>query len=215
MQHEMPIYIIDDEPEMCRSLSLLLATSGVPARSFGSADLFLDTLDALPIGIIICDVIMPGSSGIALVRALPQRDRPDPVIVIAGHADVPLAVDALKAGAYDFIEKPFEASVIGAAVAGARALLQDRIADRNRLEVLSPRERQVLHLITQGATSKEAARALGISPRTVETYRVHLLEKTGAATTAELIRIGVELARSGNGSLSPLVGHQLDTQAVH
>lgn len=215
MQNELPIYIIDDEPEMCRSLSLLLATSGVPARSFGSADLFLDALDSLPIGVIICDVIMPGSSGLALVRALPPLDRPDPVIVIAGHADIPLAVDALKAGAFDFIEKPFEASVIGKAVAGAKSLLRDRLAARQRLDALSPRERQVLHLISQGATSKEAARALGISPRTVETYRVHLLEKTGAGSTAELIRLGVELDRLGVGSLAPLVAHQLDAQAVH
>ncbi len=142
MPHDASVYIIDDEPEMCRSLALLLSTGGVPARTFGSADLFLDMIDALPVGIIICDVLMPGTSGIELVRRLPQMGRSDPVVVIAGHADVPLAVEAMKAGALDFIEKPFEACTIMNAIENARRLADERAAPLQCVEILvAPRTR--------------------------------------------------------------------------
>lgn len=191
-ERDRPVYIIDDEPEMCRSLALLLATGGMPARSFGSADLFLDTLDHLAPGVIVCDVLMPGTSGIELIHLLRRRDRNDPVIVIAGHADIPLAVEAMRAGAVDFLEKPFEADVIMDAVTSARR--QSDIAETKSglSHRLSHRERQVLELVIAGATSKEAARQLGISPRTVETYRTKLIEKTGARSTAQLVRLGLE-----------------------
>lgn len=120
MLPERPVYIIDDEPELCRSLSMLLSTDGIPARSFGCGELFLDTLDHLPPGILVCDVMMPGVSGIELTRILAKRGRTDPVIMIAGHADIPLVVEAMRAGAIDFIEKPFEASKILSAIATAR-----------------------------------------------------------------------------------------------
>lgn len=121
MPPDPPVYIIDDEPEMCRSLALLLSTGGVPAQSFGSADLFIDMLDYLPAGVVVCDVRMPGTSGIELVRLLATRDRMDPVVIISGHADIALAVEAMKAGAADFIEKPFEAAAMMATVASNRA----------------------------------------------------------------------------------------------
>jgi two-component system response regulator FixJ len=200
---ELPIYIIDDEPEMCRSLSLLLATGGLPARSFGSADLFLDTLEYLEEGVIICDVLMPGTSGIELIGMLRERERRDAVIVIAGHADIPLAVEAMRAGATDFLEKPFEADVIMDAVASARRRVVTTEQHGHLTDRLSSRERQVLELVVAGATSKEAARQLGISPRTVETYRHKLTEKTGARTTAELVRLGLE-AGLASGSLPHL-----------
>jgi len=199
---ERPIYIIDDEPEMCRSLSLLLSTDGVPARSFGCGELFLDTLDHLPPGILVCDVMMPGVSGIELTRTLAKRGRTDPVIMIAGHADIPLAVEAMRAGAIDFIEKPFEASKILSAIATARCWSTVHQTDF-LAEKLSHRERQVLEFVVSGSTSKEIARELGISPRTVETYRNKLLEKTGASGTAQLIRFGLQ-ASTGRLSFADL-----------
>lgn len=199
---ERPVYIIDDEPEMCRSLSLLLATDGVPARSFGCGELFLDTLDHLPPGILVCDIMMPGISGIDLARTLAKRGRTDPVIMIAGHADIPLAVEAMRAGAIDFIEKPFEASKILRAIATARCCSTVHQTDV-LAEKLSHRERQVLEFVVSGSTSKEIARELGISPRTVETYRNKLLEKTGASGTAQLIRFGLQ-AGAGRVSFAEL-----------
>ena len=199
---ERPIYIIDDEPELCRSLSLLLSTDGVPARSFGCGELFLDTLDHLPPGILVCDVMMPGVSGIELTRTLAKRGRTDPVIMIAGHADIPLAVEAMRAGAIDFIEKPFEASKILSAIATARCWSTVHQTDF-LAEKLSHRERQVLEFVVSGSTSKEIARELGISPRTVETYRNKLLEKTGASGTAQLIRFGLQ-ASAGRPSFADL-----------
>lgn len=191
MVDEPPVYIVDDEPEMCRSLSLLLATDGIPARCFASADLFADSLDFLEPGVIVSDVIMPGLSGIDLLRLLPQRGRSDPVVIIAGHADIPLAVEALKCGACDFIEKPFEADVILDAVTCARERLA-LSSSAGTLDLLSRRERQVLEAIVAGLTSKEAARKLGISPRTVETYRASLMTKTGANSVPHLVRLSIE-----------------------
>jgi len=207
------IYIIDDEPEMCRSLSLLLATGGVPARSFGCGEIFLDMLDHLPPGILVCDVMMPGLSGIELTRALAERGRSDPVIIIAGHADIPLAVEAMRAGAMDFIEKPFAASTILSAIDAARSWSREH-ENHNLDAVLSRRERQVLELIMTGATSKETGRQLGISPRTVETYRNKLLEKTGARGTAQLIRLGLE-AGFGHGSVPEFAVTKSDGQLVN
>ena len=197
MAEERPVYIIDDEPEMCRSLALLLATGGVPAQTFGCADLFLDMIDHLPPGVVICDVRMPGTSGIELLRALAARGRVDPVVVIAGHADVALAVEAMRAGALDFLEKPFDTATIMGAVAAGRRQVDEAARPASRLDTLSRRERQVFDLIVAGQTSKEAARHLSISPRTVETYRTKLLQKTGAAGTAQLIRLGIEAGMHG------------------
>ncbi|WP_267382859.1 MULTISPECIES: response regulator [unclassified Sphingomonas] len=191
MPHEREIYIVDDEPEMCRSLALLLATDGMPARCFSSADQFLDALDFLKPGIIISDVMMPGLSGIDLLRIMPVRHRSDPVIVIAGHADIPLAVEALKAGAIDFIEKPFAAATILRAVEDARGLATHDDDNHRPIDQLSRRERQTLEFIVGGLTTKEAARRLAISPRTIETYRAKLMSKTGASSTADLIKIAL------------------------
>lgn len=191
MPPEKLIYIIDDEPEMCRSLALLLAVEGLDAQCFDSADQFLECQERLPLGIIVCDVMMPGTSGVELIRAVKGLSRADPIIVIAGHADVALAVEAMKAGAFDFVEKPFQAAKILTIIAAAEEEISalDR-ATTNGVH-LSRREQQVLDLVIAGLTSKEAARKLGISPRTVETYRVNLMKKTGASCTAELIRFGL------------------------
>jgi two-component system response regulator FixJ len=213
MPHDVPVYIVDDEPEMCRSLSLLLAIGGVPARSFGCGDLFLDMLDHLSPGILICDVMMPGTSGIELTRTLGERGRADPVIIIAGHADIPLAVEAIRAGAIDFIEKPFEAKTILDAVEAARkwSLEQEK---PSQLPKLSQRERQVLEFVMAGATNKETARLLGISPRTVETYRAKLFEKTGATSTAQLIRLGLEAGLTGSASIMKFVATETYRQLI-
>lgn len=194
MRNEPPIHIIDDEPDMCRSLGVLLLTRGYPSTSHPSADSFLMGMGDAPVGIIICDVRMPGLSGIEFVRRMRGAGRRDAIIIITGHADVPLAVEAMKAGAIEFIEKPFDAVTMISAIAAARDGLIGELQAGSGLEHLTRRERQVLELVSSGMTSKQAARTLSISHRTVETYRNKLLEKTGASNTAELVRIGARLA---------------------
>jgi len=176
------IYIIDDEPEMCRSLSLLLATGGVPARSFGCGEIFLDMLDHLPPGILVCDVMMPGLSGIELTRALAERGRSDPVIIIAGHADIPLAVEAMRAGAMDFIEKPFAASTILSAIDAARSWSREH-ENHNLDAVLSRRERQVLELMATGASNQGIADDLVVTLRAAEKYVSGIFTKLGIPST--------------------------------
>lgn len=183
-------YIIDDDADVCRSLAMLLVAEGFDARTFTTAEAFLDTVPVLPPGIIVTDVRMPGMSGVELIAALSQHERSDPVIVITGHADVPLAVQALKAGAVDFIEKPFVADVILSAV--RMCATSDQAEARRLLASLTKREMEVFGYLVDGATNKRIALDLGISPRTVEIYRANVMEKMGAASLSRLVRLGVD-----------------------
>lgn len=195
MQHDIPIYVIDDEPDIRRSLEIFLGADSREVLTFASPGDFLDLLAELPPGIVISDLRMPGMDGLSLIQALHDRQRDDPVIVVTGHADVPLAVQALKAGAVDLIEKPITMGAITAAVGMASG--QSRLQTRVLLESLTRRELEVFGYLIDGATNKRIGLALGISPRTVEIYRANLMEKMRASNLSRLIRMGIEVGLGG------------------
>jgi two-component system response regulator FixJ len=179
-----------------QSLAFLLSTAGVPVRVYDSATSFLDALPSLQIGCLITDVRMPDLTGIELLQRLKARSIDLPVIVITGHGDIPLAVEAMKSGAIDFIEKPFAEESILKAVKAAQHTLEKRGAQSEeeaavaaRLKSLSERERQVLDGLIAGHANKTIAHDLGISPRTVEVYRANVMAKMQAKSLSELIRM--------------------------
>lgn len=191
------LHVIDDDAGLREALAFLLDVNGVDARFYESGDAFLA---ALPVeeGCLLTDVRMPGLTGLELVRELKSRGIDVPVIVMTGHGDIPLAVEAMKAGVIDFIEKPFSDDVLIAAIQAAFARLRDdvepaaaRLAAESRLAQLSPRERDVLAGVVEGKLNKVIAYELEISPRTVEIYRANLMSKTGARNVAELMRIAL------------------------
>lgn len=189
------VHIVDDDDAVRHSLAFLLSSAGLPVRLYDSAATFLAGLSTPQDGCLITDVRMPGMSGIDLLKALREKACSMPAIVITGHGDVPLAVEAMKAGAVDFIEKPFEEEAILTAV--RRALEQgsdengDGIVVAAKLASLSERERQVLEGLVAGHPNKKIAHELGISPRTVEVYRANLMAKMQAKSLSELIRMAI------------------------
>jgi two-component system, LuxR family, response regulator FixJ len=189
------VHIVDDDDAVRQSLAFLLSSAGLPVRLYDSASAFLAGLSTPQDGCLITDVRMPGMSGIDLLKALREKAYSMPAIVITGHGDVPLAVEAMKAGAVDFIEKPFEEEAILTAV--RRALEQgsdengDEIVVAAKLATLSERERQVLEGLVAGHPNKTTAHELGISPRTVEVYRANLMAKMQAKSLSELIRMAI------------------------
>lgn len=190
------VHIVDDDEAVRQSLAFMLSSAGVAVRLYDSAKSFLNGLDHVQCGCLITDVRMPDMTGIELLHCIKQRAPCLPTIVITGHGDVPLAVEAMKAGATDFIEKPFDEQAILDAV--HTALEQtDNSVDSNiagRLASLSERERQVLEGLVAGQGNKSIAATLGISPRTVEVYRANLMAKMQAKSLSELIRMSI-LAR--------------------
>jgi two-component system response regulator FixJ len=190
------VFVVDDDEAALDSLVMLLRSDGLNPRGFSSADKFLDALTPEARGCIISDVRMPGMDGVQLIRALKSMHCLLPVIVITGHADVTVAVQAMKSGAAEFIQKPFESELIlrlvracleendDAVDAGAK---RDRV--RLRIESLTTRERQVLDLIMEGASNKAIASHLSISPRTVEIYRANVMSKMRADSLSVLIRM--------------------------
>jgi FixJ family two-component response regulator len=196
---EATVFVVDDEPAIRDSLAMLLRSVGLPSRAFPSATAFLEGLEAGATGCVIADVRMPGMSGLELQEALRARAARLPVIIITGHGDIAMAVRAMKAGAADFIEKPFNEQVLLDAV--HRALAQGRAdaapAGTNRAEIearvaaLTPREHEVLLLIAEGRPNKVVATRLGLSTRTVEVHRAKVMEKMGARSLAELVRMAI------------------------
>lgn len=189
------VHVIDDDEAMRDSLAFLLDTAGLTPRTYDCALTFLDQLQSVEDGVIVTDIRMPEMSGLDLVRALKARGARHPVIVITGHGDVPLAVEAMKAGVVDFLEKPFDdvamLTAIRAAQAQRSAGQQDpeRARIRDLLAALSPREHEVLDGVVEGKLNKIIAHELGISPRTVEVYRANVMSKTGARSLSELVRM--------------------------
>jgi two-component system, LuxR family, response regulator FixJ len=198
MNDKPTIHVIDDDAAMRDSLAFLLDVNGFRPQVFESADAFLDGIDADAVNCVVSDIRMPGLNGIELVRKLKSQGAACPVILITGHGDVALAVEAMKAGAADFIEKPFDDDALLDAIRaalGARAESSGGSTARKeaetRLADLSPRERDVLQGLVAGKINKVIAHDLSISPRTVEVYRANLMAKTGARSMSELMRIAL------------------------
>ena len=192
------VHVVDDDSAMRDSLSFLLETTDIAARTYESALALLNRADRLEPGCILTDVRMPEMNGLEMVRRLSELGVRHPVIVMTGHADVPLAIEAMRAGVKDFIEKPFDdeallSSIRSALAEGVEALEQaGQGADlRARLETLSPRERQVLDGLVAGQANKVIAFDLGLSPRTVEVYRANLMTKMQAQSLSELVRMSM------------------------
>jgi len=198
MQTESTIYVIDDDEAVRQSLEFLLKTAGMTVRGFESAKAFLDVLPEVKSGVVITDVRMPEITGIDLLRRVKETNADLPVIVITGHGEISLAVEAMKIGAIDFLEKPFDDDHLLAAVRSA--LNQDADAAKRRAELsdihdklaaLSNRERQVLEGLVAGNANKNIAFDLGISPRTVEIYRANVMTKMAANSLSDLVRMAM------------------------
>jgi two-component system response regulator FixJ len=189
------VHIVDDDEAVRQSLAFLLSSAGLAVRVYDSASTFLAGLASVTGGCLITDIRMPGMTGLELLHALKSKACGLPAIVITGHGDVALAVEAMKAGAVDFIEKPFDQEAILAAVQAAlergAGEGRDTVAIAARLASLSERERQVLEGLIAGHPNKTIAYDLGISPRTVEVYRANLMTKMEARSLSELIRMAI------------------------
>ena len=198
MPREQRVYIVDDDEAVRDSLSVLLESKAYAVRSFGSAPEFLAAAPSLPVGCLIVDIRMPEMDGLELQQHLIERSLHFPLIVMTGHGDVPLAVRAMKAGAVDFIEKPFASEAILNSLDTALARLsipseQDptAVAAATKLALLSPREREVLEGLLAGLPNKTIAYELAISPRTVEIHRARVMDKMGARSLSELVRLAL------------------------
>ena len=203
MGSDQLVHIIDDDDAVREGLAFLLQCHGIASKSYDSATTFLSDVEQLEPGCIVTDVRMPGLSGEELVERLQSRGVTEPIIVMTGHADVPMAIRALRAGVTDFLEKPFSDEAILSAVRAALARREDRgeiEAERSRiaanLSALSGRETEVLEGLIEGKANKVIAFDLGISARTVEVYRANVMTKMGARALSELVRM-VMIARLG------------------
>lgn len=190
------VYVVDDDLSARESLCWLLETEGYATRAFDSADAFLAAWNSELSGCITVDIRMPGKTGLQLQEELNAKRNLMPVIVLTGHADVPIAIRAMKQGAYDFLEKPYSDRELLASVASALELGRqiDRAAQQRRraaraLDGLTEREREVMCLVVDGHTNKSVAARLGISEKTVEVHRARVMEKTAARSLSELVRI--------------------------
>ncbi|HET6307543.1 MAG TPA: response regulator FixJ [Rhodopila sp.] len=196
MASDAVVHLIDDDDAVRQALAFLLTTSGYAVRVYDSAETFLAALPSVQPGCIITDVRMPGMDGLTLQRELKARAIPLPVVVITGHGDVPLAVEAMKAGAVDFLEKPFDDDgLLGAIRVAIDRHARDSRRDeevaaiRVRLDALSPREREVLDGLVAGLPNKTIAYDLNISARTVEVHRANVMARMGAHSVADLVRM--------------------------
>jgi two-component system response regulator FixJ len=198
MEGNAVVHLIDDDEGVRQALAFSLSAAGLAVRVYPSAVAFLDALETVQPGCILTDVRMPEVDGIELLRRLGDMDMGLPVIVMTGHADVPMAVDAMKAGAVDFIEKPFDEEVLLSSIRSALKRLGEsdgRQAEideiETKLETLSARERQVLDGLLAGYPNKTIAYDLNISPRTVEVHRANVMTKMGAGSLSDLVRMAL------------------------
>jgi len=192
------VYVIDDDEAMRDSLGFLLGSAEFDVTLFESAQHFLDALPGVDFGCVVSDVRMPGIDGIELLKQLKASSNPYPVLIMTGHGDVPLAVNAMKLGAVDFLEKPFEddrlISMIDVALKQAKSGARtesDRADITARIASLSPRERQIMEGLVAGLSNKLIAREYNISPRTIEVYRANVMTKMQAASLSELVRLAI------------------------
>ena len=196
------IYIVDDQDSVRTALSEMLNVFGFETEIFDSADTFLSKMDPARPGCVVSDVRMPGTDGIELVRELAKRAANLPVVLISGHADVPMAVAAIKAGAEEFIEKPVDDTQLVAAINRGLARMHEQMTSsrsgdelRERFGRLTPRQTEIFDLVAEGFTSQSIADKLGISVRTVESYRAEIMEKMQAQSVAVLVRQAIKLGR--------------------
>jgi two-component system response regulator FixJ len=194
------VFIVDDDDAIRGALRLLLKSVGLAATPLSSAQDFLATYDLQQPGCLILDVRMPGMSGLELQQQLNLRGAIIPVIFITGHGDIPMAVEAMQQGAFDFLQKPFRDQDLIDRIQRAlakdqtgRAELQERSRIKQRLETLTAREHEVLDLVTRGKPNKIMAADLGVSQRTVEIHRARVMEKMGASSLAQLVRMVLDL----------------------
>jgi two-component system response regulator FixJ len=192
------VYVIDDDEALRDSLLFLLESAGFEVTPFETAQQFLDTLPALAFGCIVSDVRMPGIDGIELLKRLKAAHSAFPIVVMTGHGDVPLAVEAMKLGAVDFLEKPFEddrlIAMIDTAIRQAEPAAKSEAMTHDvatRVASLSPRERQVMDGLIAGMSNKLIAREYDISPRTIEVYRANVMTKMQANSLSELVRLAM------------------------
>lgn len=201
------VHVVDDDADVREVVARLVESVGLAAQAFSSAQEFLSSYDGSRPGCIVLDLRMPVMTGIEALTRFAERDIKLPVIMLTGHGDVPSAVRSLKRGAADFIEKPFNPQVllerIQAAVAedAARAEADQRSATlKQRFSGLSRRESEILNLVIEGKTSKQIARQLGISDKTVDVHRTNLMRKVGVTSVAELVKLAVTARKSSRGA---------------
>lgn len=199
------IYIVDDDRDVRSSISFMLGTSGTRSRPFASGIDFIDSLDHLEPGCILLDVRMPDIDGIGVLGELAKRDITWPVIIMTGHGEVALAVETMKLGAIDFLEKPFEETLLHSSLERAATLLEAEAGEserrreaKSRVASLTDREREVLRGLLAGMPNKLIAHRFGISLRTAEMHRANMMQRLGVKSLADALRI------AGDGDLKPL-----------
>lgn len=190
------VYLVDDDNAIRRAVSFMLRTADYDVTTFKSGDEFLKETDSLAPGCVLLDVRMPGTDGLEVQRLIAPKHTVLPVVIMTGHGDIVMAVQAMKAGAVDFLEKPFEKAMLVSALEQGWLRLEksDRLRLRSteaaaQLEVLSPRERDVLNGMVEGLPNKAIAHDLGISPRTVEIHRANVMSKLGVRSLSEALRL--------------------------
>jgi two-component system response regulator FixJ len=198
MSSKAKVYVIDDDEAMRDSLDFLLVSADFNVTLFETALNFLDALPGLDFGCVVSDVRMPGLDGIELLKRMKAANSPFPIVIMTGHGDVPLAVEAMKLGAADFLEKPFEddrlIGMIEAAIRQAELAAKSEAVTLDiaaRIATLSPRERQVMEGLIAGLSNKLIARDYDISPRTIEVYRANVMTKMQANNLSELVRLAM------------------------
>jgi two-component system, LuxR family, response regulator FixJ len=207
MQQQVPtIFVVDDDEGVRNSLRFLLKSVGLETRALASASEFLAIHQPAQPGCLVLDVRMPGMSGLELQQQLNVRGAVIPVIFITGHGDIPMAVEAMQHGAFDFLQKPFRDQDLIDRIQRAlerdarnRVALAQHAKIRERLESLTPREQEVLALMARGKPNKVMAAELGVSQRTVEIHRARVMEKSGAASLAQLVRMVMDLEQEHAG----------------
>jgi len=202
MQHEPMIHIVDDDDAVRDALSLLLQAENIPYQSYASAEKFLDEHAQFKLGCLVLDIRMPGMNGLELLELLNKQNIAIPVIFITGHGDISMAVKAMKAGATDFIEKPFDNELLLRLVRnclGECVEINNAIQHQHEMEArlarLTKREREVMELLVDGKQNKVIAQELNISPRTVELHRSRVMEKLQVHSLSELVRIALIAAK--------------------
>jgi FixJ family two-component response regulator len=198
------VYVVEDDPTLRSLIKALTQSISLATREFSSADSFLEHYDPRQPGCLVLDIFMPGMSGLELQDELNRRGAVIPVIFITGHADVASAVAAVRHGAFNYLQKPFRNSELIDSVREAleldrrsRQVLAQQDAIRDRIASLTPREREVLELIVQGLASKVMAEEMGVSKRTVELHRSRVMDKMGASSIAQLVRMFMDSRRAG------------------